>query len=66
MNDGKLLTEVRGLPQNSLLVVAALLEAMIEERRRELEGADTDIQVFRNQGGITALREALRTLNNRR
>ena len=61
MTDG-MLRELAGLPHGARQVVMAWCAARIEELRYELEGAKSEREINRVQGGITELRDFVRRL----
>ena len=62
MMENRLLEELGRMPHGARMTVRALLAAMIEEYRDELENAEAE-KIRRLQGATAALREVMRKLD---
>lgn len=62
MMENRLLEELGRMPHGARMTIRALLAAMIEEYRDELENAEAE-KLLRLQGATAALREVMRKLD---
>ena len=61
--DRRILEDIGRLSRGTTMAFRVLIEAMIEEYRNEMESVDTEVKFRRQQGGVMALRDVLRKLD---